>query len=81
MTHQDIEDILAKEGIKAEVADGGNRSVIIRTESPVPERIQNLLDFHRPIGMAFIFEIKQKIKLPIPLVLIKWYKDTEKYLT
>lgn len=77
MTKSDIVDILAREGIRANVDDDNvNHAIMIMTDKPVPDRVKEMLDMIRPAGLAFHYSTKVALKVPVPTVLHKWYRET-----
>lgn len=77
MTRQDIVDKLVQEGYRAEVVEEDYKIRVISRET-IPDRIQAYIQAYSTSSVIFV--VNDKDKIPIPSVLDKWVKQTEKYL-
>ena len=80
MTKKDIERILIRNGIRADVIEEDNRSFRVITEDVVPVDVKSEIEFLRHPAAKIHYAQKTKDKLEIPITLQKWYKETSKYI-
>jgi len=75
----DIIDLLEKQGYRVQVEDDNvNNALMITTDRPIPQELKELVELIRPPQIVFHFNVKERMKYPVPTVLHKWYKETMK---
>lgn len=78
-TVRNIRDLLTEHFIEGTVQEETNRVRIVTTRA-VPLNIQEAIREMLSIGTVLTFLVDPKDKVPVPQPLLKWMKDTGKYI-
>ena len=80
MNKKSIENILNKEGIKADVVELSNYVFRVTSNKPIPTDVKFEIDLLKPFGITIEYAVNSANTVPVPDYLKKWHNYVKKHL-